>query len=576
MFRIDETILDRLRSHAKHQPERLVYRFLRDDGGSDTLTFGQLDRRVRGLAPRLREFAAPGDRALLLYPPGLEFIEAFLACLAAGVIAVPAYPPRRNRKADRLRAITDDARPRLILTTRQVLPTLEASELADIQDAVRLATDDVETDDNGPSLSVSADAVAFLQYTSGSTGSPRGVVVSHANLMANEAAIQAAFRHTPDDVVVGWLPAFHDMGLIGNVLQPLYVGFPAILLSPTSFLTQPVRWLRAITEYRATTSGAPDFAYDHCVRAVTEEQKRGLDLRSWTIAYNGAEPVRAETLDRFVAAFAPCGFRPEAFFPCYGLAEATLFVSGGPPGKLSRHRVEPAALEAGQVVAVNPPHGRCLVASGRPGEWTKVVVVDPATREPVPDGEVGHLWVLSPSVAAGYWNRPDETARVFGNRLASGEGPFLDTGDLGFLDGGEVYVTGRSKDLIIIAGRNIYPQDVEAAVERVLPFLKANSCAAFSVEAEGKDQLAVVVEADRTLVRSAQPTGELPAAVVRVRQSVLRECEVRVSRVAFVRPGTFPRTSSGKVQRRACRDGLRDGTLEVIHSWQETCAGAAV
>jgi acyl-CoA synthetase (AMP-forming)/AMP-acid ligase II/7-keto-8-aminopelargonate synthetase-like enzyme/fatty-acid desaturase/acyl carrier protein len=577
-----ETILDRLAAHCQTQPDRLAYRFLREDAAADTRSFAELDRRVRGLAAQLRERAAPDERALLLYPPGLEFVDAFLACLAAGIIAVPAFPPRRNRNAERLRAIVEDARPRLLLTTRQLLPTVEASELGNVSGLVCLATDDLsgEAGNHGPLPNISGDTIALLQYTSGSTGTPRGVVVTHKNLTANELAIQAAFRHTRDSVGVNWLPVFHDMGLIGNVLQPLFVGFPSILLAPDSFVREPVLWLRAITKYRATTAGAPNFGYEHCVRNITEEQKQDLDLGSWTVAYNGAEPVRAETLDRFTESFGGCGFRREAFFPCYGLAEATLFVSGGPPSEQPRLRcVQPSALEAGRVEAVESD-GRWLVSSGRRAEGTKVVAVDPATRTAVPEACVGELWVSSPGIAAGYWNREEETRSAFSNYLASGEGPFLNTGDLGSSDGDEVYVTGRSKDLIVIRGRNIYPQDVEAAIERVLPFVEANSCAAFGIEGNGREHLGLVIEADRELVRIARTAAEgngkaeaaiaeLSVTVGKVRQVVGDEFEVPVQSVAFVRPGSFPRTSSGKVQRRACRNELQSGTLDVIHAWRE-------
>lgn len=569
---LDETILDRLRAHAESRPDQLAYRFLREDGGSEALTFGQLDRRVHGLAARFSKNASPGDRAMLMYPPGLEFIEAFLACLATGIIAIPAYPPRPNRKAERQWAILEDATPSLILISSQVAPKnrkpppVGSPTAYIVTDEIDLANEDCW---NPPTIC--PDTVAFLQYTSGSTGTPRGVIVTHGNLMANEKAIQAAFGHTQEDVVVGWLPVFHDMGLIGNVLQPLYVGFPAILFSPTSFLRDPVRWLRTISEYCGTTAGAPNFAYDHCARSIKEEQKEGLDLRSWKVAYNGAEPVRAETVDRFVAAFAGCGFRKEVFFPCYGLAEATLFVSGGPAGKEPRRRcVDPSALEAGKVAAAEPPDGRLLVGSGRPAGGTKVVVIDPSTQTTIPAGRVGELWVSSPGVAAGYWGREDESQSVFGNYLASGEGPFLSTGDLGFIDGEEVFVTGRSKDLIIIRGRNIYPQDVEAAVAHVLPFVEANACAAFAVEENGAERLGVVIEADRGLVRIARTAiegngkaeaaiAELALTVGKVRKVIGDEFEVPVHAIAFVRPGSFPRTSSGKVQRQACRDELRQG-----------------
>lgn len=558
----DETILDRLRIHSQTQPDRLAYRFLRDDATSDTLTYGQLEQRVRALAGRLRQHAAPGDRALLLYPPGLQFIEAFLGCLAAGVIAVPAYPPRRHRKDERLRAIVEDARPRSILTGRQVLPLVEASELRTDCALPLLTTDDLEGESEAatPLPCVAGDSMAFLQYTSGSTGTPRGVMVRHDNLMANERAIQVAFGHTQDSIGVNWLPAFHDMGLIGTILQSLFVGCCSVLLAPHAFLLKPVRWLRAITEYRATTAGAPNFAYDHCVRTISLEEKQGLDLTSWRVAYNGSEPVRVETLEGFVEAFGDCGFRREAFFPCYGLAEATLFVSGGPADEGPHPRcVEPAGLEeAGQVVAAEPPAGRWLVSCGQPAEGTTVAVVDPATRTAVPDGRVGELWVCSRSVAAGYWGRDDETRTTFGNYLDSGEGPFLRTGDLGFLDGNEVFVTGRLKDLIIIHGRNHYPQDIEQTVESLHPALRRGCGAAFEVNKDGQPMLVIVQEVERH-------SGGLDVARLLgdVRQAVGDRHELHVHDLVLLEMGSIPKTSSGKVQRHRCRLDYQQGTLRL-------------
>jgi acyl-CoA synthetase (AMP-forming)/AMP-acid ligase II len=554
-----ETILDRLRIHTQTRPDRVAYRFLRDDT-SDTLTYGQLDQRVSALAARLRENTVPGERALLLYPPGLEFIEAFLGCLAAGVIAVPAHPPRRNRKDERLRAIVEDARPRLILISRQVRPLVEASEVGSESGLTLLANEDlvVEGAEAPPLPHVAGNSVAFLQYTSGSTGTPRGVIVSHDNLMANEQAIQAAFGHTQESVGVNWLPAFHDMGLIGTLLQSLFLGCCSVLLAPNAFLLKPVRWLRAIAEYQATTAGGPNFAYDHCVRSISPEEKQGLDLRSWRVAYNGSEPVRAETMDHFAEAFAECGFRRAAFFPCYGLAEATLFVSGGPAGEGPRPRcVDPVALEeAGQVVAAEPPAGRWLVSCGRPAEETKVVVVDPATRTAVPDGRVGELWVSSRSVAAGYWGRDEETRATFDNYLDNGEGPFLRTGDLGFLAEGEVFVTGRLKDLLIFHGRNHYPQDIEETVQSVHPALRQGCGAAFEVIKDSQPMLVIVQEVERHSrdLDVARLLGD-------VRQAVGDRHELHVHDLMLLETGSIPKTSSGKVQRHLCRLGYEQGTL---------------
>lgn len=579
-YRPVETILDLLRAHAESRPGQLAYCFLRDDGSSHSLTFGQLDRRVHSLAARLSQYASLGDRALLMYPPGLEFIEAFLSCLAAGIIAIPAYPPRLNRKPERQEAIVEDATPNLILLSSRIAPKDRRLTPCDSR-AVYLATDEIELDDLDDEErwhppTIRRDAVAFLQYTSGSTGTPRGVMVTHGNLMANEEAIQIAFGHTQEKVLVGWLPLFHDMGLIGNVLQPLYVGFPAILFSPATFLRDPVRWLWAISEYRGTTAGAPNFAYDHCSRYITEEQKEGLDLRSWTVAYNGAEPVRAETLDRFATAFAGCGYRKEAFFPCYGLAEATLFVSGGPHGAApSRLLVDAETSEPRDTIGGGK--GRWLVGCGKPGVGTKVVVVEPETRLPLLDGKVGEVWVNSPALGGGYWGKQELSAATFGNRLSDGDGPYLNTGDLGFLRDGELFITGRSKDIIIVNGRNVYPQDVEALIELCLPSIGANSCAAFGVEVRGQERLAVVVEADREMARAARDVRDdrVPPhlfsqwweLVDRICVKILSEAEVALQSLTFVRPGTFLRTSSGKVQRGATRAALLAGSLDVVLAW---------
>ncbi len=326
------TLLDALQSHGEMQPDRVALTFLASNEQRNVLTYRQLHKRVRSLAAALSQQANFGDRALLMYSPGLEFVVSFLACLMAGVVAVPAYPPRRNRNADRVGAICSDCTPRLLLTDRASVDAVRHTLSAESQQLSIILTEEIPSADNSPwqSPAILDASIAFLQYTSGSTRSPKGVMVSHANIVANELAIQGNFGHSRDSVMVSWLPMFHDMGLIGGVLQPLFVGFPSVLMAPNAFLREPVLWLQAITEFRGTTAGGPNFAYDLCSQKITAEQKRALDLSTWETAYNGAEPVRAQTLDRFFLSFAECGFRSSAAFPCYGLAEATLFVSGGP------------------------------------------------------------------------------------------------------------------------------------------------------------------------------------------------------------------------------------------------------
>jgi len=333
----EATILDALRSHAATQGDSIAYTFLKSDDERLTLTYRELDNRARSIAHDLLRHAKPGDRALLTYPAGLEFIEAFLGCLYAGIIAVPAYPPKKNRNAERVLAIAHDCKPRLLLSTAETKGNLSGKFSAAVPGAKVVGTDEIGTSSSSGLPDITSDHLAFLQYTSGSTSAPKGVKVSHANLMANEVAIRDAFCHDESSIVCGWLPAFHDMGLIGIVLQPLFLGIPSILMSPVGFLSKPIRWLEAITEFRATTSGGPNFAFEHCLNLIDESDCSKLDLSSWSLAFNGAEPVRRRTLDRFTQRFADYGFRPEAFFPCYGMAETTLFTSGGPAGELPRN-----------------------------------------------------------------------------------------------------------------------------------------------------------------------------------------------------------------------------------------------
>ncbi|HWN44200.1 MAG TPA: fatty acyl-AMP ligase, partial [Thermoanaerobaculia bacterium] len=438
-----ESFIDVVRERAGRLGERCAFTFLGDgDTPTERLTYAEVDRKARSIAADLQRRGAQGERVLLLFPPGLDFVTAFLGCLYAGAVAVPAYPPSPGRGTGRLRSLLEDAKPRLALTTPPLLPRVER----EVEGAVAL--EGLLPEDWRPPA-VGPDSLAFLQYTSGSTSTPKGVRVTHGNLIANERAIQHAFGQSEESVVVGWLPLYHDMGLIGNVLQPLWCGATCVLMSPLSFLQRPRRWLEAIGRFRGTTSGGPDFAYSLCVRKIPPAEREGLDLSSWRVAFNGAEPVRAATLDAFAEAFAPCGFHREAFYPCYGLAEATLFVSGGDP-------------------EVAPRVSGNLVSCGRAWPGERITVVDPETGRELPAGEEGEICVSGPSVADGYWE-----GESFGG--------FLRTGDLGRLDeDGELFVTGRLKDLIVVRGRNIYPHDVERTAEESHPALRPGGGAAFS------------------------------------------------------------------------------------------------
>ncbi|MDY7092284.1 MAG: amino acid adenylation domain-containing protein, partial [Acidobacteriota bacterium] len=574
---LEAALTTRLDSWVERQGEKALYRFL-DSAGEEAqvLTYASLRNQARALAARLLTVAEPGDRALLLFPPGLDFIVSFVACLYAGVVAVPAYPPGSRRTLPRVRSIAADARPRLVLTDGAHLEKLEilAGRAPELEGVRWMAPDGVENGDGDgdgdeealPRLAASD--VAFLQYTSGSTAAPKGVMVTHGNLVHNEEAIRCSFGLSEESVIVGWLPLYHDMGLIGNVLQPLYVGGSCVLMSPVAFLRSPVRWLQAVSRYRGTTSGAPNFAYELCVRRISEEDRRSLDLSTWTLAYNGAEPVRADSLERFARAFAPCGFRPEALYPCYGLAEATLLVTGG-----DRERepvvvtAEVDGLEQGRVSPLeevsedaSAEAGRRLVGCGHAWLDQQVVIADPETRRRLPDGEVGEIWVSGPSVAAGYWQRQELTEEVFQARLADDPeaGTFLRTGDLGTLVDGELLVTGRLKDLIILRGRNHYPQDLELTAERAHPDLRPGCAAAFAVEVDGEEQLVLVQELERRAGKDYQQIFDA------VRGALAREHEVTPWDLVLLKWGTVPKTSSGKIQRQPCRRAYLEGGLKEV------------
>ncbi|HYO62471.1 MAG TPA: condensation domain-containing protein, partial [Pyrinomonadaceae bacterium] len=566
-------LIELLRALALGRPARTSHRFLSDDGEREiSFTYGELDRRARAVGAWLQESGASGGRVLLLLPPGLEYVAAFFGCLYAGAVAVPAYPPRANRSLERLHSIAVEAEASAALTSRQILSKLTpALALAPALGSLRWAASE-EIEDGRAELwrepEVTRETLAFLQFTSGSTANPKGVMVSHGNLLHNEEMIRRAFGQDERSVIVGWLPLYHDMGLIGNVLQPLYVGAECVLMSPVSFLQKPLRWLQAVSRFRATTSGGPNFAYDLCVRKTTPEERAALDLSSWRVAFNGAEPVRAETLRRFAEAFAPSGFRASAFQPCYGLAEATLLVTAaardeGP----ALVRVAADALEQNRVVEAEADGEgvRALVGCGGSSQGQSLLVVNPETLVPCGPSEVGEIWVAGPSVAGGYWRRPEETAHTFGAYLReTGEGPFLRTGDLGFLRAGELFVTGRLKDLLIVRGRNLYPQDIERTAEESHAALRPGCGAAFAVEVAGEERVVVVQEVERGA------GGRLPAdALANVRQALGEEHDLQAHAVLLVKANSVPKTSSGKVRRRACREMFLRSEFEPLAEWRE-------
>ena len=564
-------LVELLRHRAECQPEATAFCMLLDGETEETrLSYGELDRRARAIAAWLESLDLVGQRALLCYPPSLEFIAAFFGCMYAKVVAVPVYPPRRNLLLSRIEAIARCSGARAALTTEEVIRRVEpvARDVAALRQVTWLATCRVPRgiEDRWERQDVPIDTLAFLQYTSGSTGSPKGVMLTHGNLLHNSALIAHVFEHTRSSLGVFWLPAYHDMGLVGGILQPLYVGRPNVMLSPITVLQKPYRWLGAISRYRATTSGGPNFAYELCVRRITPEQRATLDLSSWRVAFNGAEPIRAETLDCFAETFAPCGFRREAFYPCYGLAESTLIVSGGHVKKAPVVRAfDREALAEGRVVASDRQDAgsRALVGCGGVLPDEEVLIVDPGTRRRCAPDRIGEIWVRGPSVARGYWRQPEATCETFQARVADGgDAAFLRTGDLGFFADGELFVTGRMKDLLIVHGVNHHPHDVERTVEKSHPQLRSGCGAVFAVdEGDGRQRLVAVQEIER------RAQADFPAIFEAIRRAVAAEHGLALDAIVLLRANRIPKTSSGKIQRFACRDAYLEGSLATVAAW---------
>ncbi|KOP24609.1 AMP-dependent synthetase [Hapalosiphon sp. MRB220] len=569
------TLVDILLQRASYQPSQIAYTFIQPGKiEAKNLTYKELDQQARAIAAKLQSIVAIGSRALLIYPSGLEFIAAFFGCLYAKVVAVPAYPPRRNQNMSRLQAIMADAQPTVVLTVGSLLRTIEVhfTQNPELTELYWLATDNLDNDlaQTWERPELCSNSLAFLQYTSGSTATPKGVMVSHGNLLYNSALIRKCFDHSSTSQGVIWLPPYHDMGLIGGVLQPLYCGFPVTLMSPLEFLRKPLNWLQAISDYKATTSGGPNFAYELCIRKITLEQRENLDLSSWEVAFNGAETIRSETLEQFVTTFEPYGFRKETFYPCYGMAEATLLISGGlKAGSPVVYHINESALEQNQVVpGVQGQEGvQKIVGCGL--TWSnQVVIVDPELLTQCKPNQVGEIWVSGLGVAQGYWNKTLETEQNFHAYLGD-RGPFLRTGDLGFLDNGELFVTGRIKDVIIIRGRNYYPQDIELTVEKSHLALRPNNGAAFSVDIKGSERLVIVHEIERSYLNKLN----VNEVVGNICQAVVEQHDLQVYAMVLVKPGSIPKTSSGKIQRYACRTRFLTGSLNVVKDWSENPQG---
>ena len=567
-------IVDRLRARADAHPDALLYRFLETgdvDGAQQCISYGEVERRARAVAALLQEGGLSGKPVLLLFAPGIDYIVGLLGCMFAGAIGVPTYlpnPAHLHRSLPRFRALWQSAGVEAVMalrSTAMLCRQVLGAEMGEIERLRWIATDaallepGLESAWRAPQLG--GDRPAFLQYTSGSTSQPRGVIVSHRNLLANIELAAQQLAIAPSDRGVSWLPPYHDMGLITFLLGAPVVGAETTLFSPLDFLSRPMRWLQAISRFGATFSGGPNFAYELACRRATPEACEGLDLRSWSVAFSGAEPIRADTLDRFADTFARFGFSRRAFAPGYGLAEATLVVAVKPRDEAPTVREFDAADLAERRVA-RPAPGKVCVSVGPVVPETDLRVVDPATRRALPDGHVGELWLRGPSVAAGFWRDEVATAESYHATLDEPDSPrFLRTGDLGFVVDGQVYITARLKDLIIVRGRNLAPQDLERTAELAHRRIRPGCAAAFELDEGTGDRVALVAEVD-----AGASEAELAAVAEAVREAVLSEHEVRLDRIALVARGAIPKTSSGKLQRGACRAALAAGELPSLFS----------
>jgi len=567
---MSDTFVDILRRRARETPDALAFRHLVDgsvDGAVRTWSYGELDREAARVATALIEDPTLGPdahgppRVLLLFDQELAFLAAFFGCLYAGAIAVPTSTPdptRLQRTLARLGHIARDSGATIGLTTSTIRRFVaQLARGVPGLAAVRWVAVDELVGEGGLERQpgVRAEDIAFLQYTSGSTGDPKGVIVSHRNLIENQVQIATAVEHRVTHVV-SWLPMFHDMGLIGATLHPVFNGGVCTFMSPLSFLQRPLSWLRALSHFRGDTAASPNFGFELLVRRARPEDVAALDLSAWHTALSGAEPVRAATLERFAETFAPAGFAAEALFPAYGLAEATLLVSGARRGRAPRiDVVDPKALEAGR--AEPAEYGARQVSCGVVEAPLEVAIVREGRRGP--EGEVGEVWVRGPSIASGYWHRSEDTARVFAATLEDGGGPFLRTGDLGFIRDGELFVTGRAKDLIIVRGANHYPQDIEHTVEGGHPIVRQGCSAAFGFEHEGEEKVVVVADIDRR--KGPASVAEVARAV---RGAVFELHGLKLHEVVLVEPQTVPKTSSGKIQRQEARRAWHARTLKEV------------
>jgi acyl-CoA synthetase (AMP-forming)/AMP-acid ligase II len=564
----EATLVDVLRKWADRRPEQLAFGFASYSLGEraiERMYYGELDRRARGIAAALQGRVRRGDRALLMYLPGLEFVSAYFGCLYAGVIAVPVYPSdplRIDVGLNRIEAIATNAGPSIGLSHSRCEPLLRLlrNRSAALGGLPWLDTDGDLDEQGWLDPGVGEEDLAFLQYTSGSTSAPKGVALRHGSLIANLVAIRSRGQHTDKKIGASWIPFYHDMGLIGGVLANVHGGSISYMMSPVDFLQRPIRWLELISDLQANVTGAPNFGYETCVRRIDSAECEGLDLRSLEIAGNGSEPVSAATLDRFTEKFSPYGFRAEAFRPCYGLAEATLMVAGGQVhagvvvrrGPASRG---PAAWDAEAAA-------RRMVGCGFVADGHEIEIVDPVSRKRVLDGVEGEIWFRGPSVADGYWNQPEATAATFDAEfLDSGERGYLRTGDVGMVENGELFVTGRLKEILVIRGRKHSPIDLEETARDAHPMLGGGAGAAFCIDGGLGEVVAIVHE--------CVGASGLDAVIREIRRRVTERHQIRLGAVVLIQVRTLPRTSSGKVRRSECRRMFLGGELNARAEWRD-------
>jgi acyl-CoA synthetase (AMP-forming)/AMP-acid ligase II len=578
---INSTIVDVLLDKSVHQPHQIAYTFLADgENESGSCTYHELDLQARAIAVQLLTKVKPGDRALLVYPytAGLEFIAGFLGCLYAGVIAVTDYPRQHIKSLTQYQDRIVDCQAAIALTTQEFADRVKGLLITNPSLALKLkalpwiVSDRVDFDlaSQWQKPNITSYTLAYLQYTSGSTGQPKGVMITHGNILHNSEVIYQSFGHHSETRILMWLPMFHDMGLIGGVMQPLYTGLPAVLMSPIALAQKPFLWLQAISKYKITTSGGPNFAYDLLCQKVTDEQRASLDLSHWQVAFSGAEPVRAETLAKFAELYEPCGFRKEAFYPCYGMAEATLFITGGNAEKYPTiTHLDKTALTEDKVVAVTSDNfnSKAVVSCGYTWLGDEMIIVDPETKIKCASDQVGEIWAAGKGIGMGYWQREEQTQNTFQATLVDNPNKtYLRTGDLGFIKDGELYITGRIKDMMILWGRNHYPQHIEETVENCHPALRTNHGAAFSIEINGEEQLVIAHEINRADLLNLNAEEVIGA----IRLAVGEQNLANVFAVALLKTGSIPKTSSGKIQRRACQSMFLDGSLNAVAQWQQS------